>query len=117
MKFFNQLYKYACSSPNVIAIEDDEQKITYRQLFNLVCNNRKHLMENGICKCMVAYKVTKQLDFVVNLLSLFATECWVIPIPPDVKISASSIVHKVKCINSNLFIRDAETNGDVFDAD
>ena len=56
MGFFNKLYDYACISPNVVAIEDDEQKITYGQLFNLICNNRKHLMENGICKCVIAMR-------------------------------------------------------------
>ena len=115
MGFFNKLYDYACISPNVVAIEDDEQKITYGQLFNLICNNRKHLMENGICKCVIAYEVTKQVDFILDILSLFAAECWVIPIPSDVKFNVSSIDHKIKRINNNSFIRDKRINTDVFE--
>lgn len=102
---FSELYRYALDKTYEVAIETDNYLITYGQLYKLVYNNRKHLLSKGIYKKTVIYKVGKQVDFICNMLSLLAAQCWVIPVPPDVTPKFPEELKNTITIDSDFFTK------------
>lgn len=105
MKLFNHLEKCSNTFPYKIVLEDDNHKITYKQLYSFIGNNRRLLLKNGINKCIIAYKITTQFDFIIDFLSLLAIECWVIPISPDTLYYEETIKNEIKIVDHTFFLR------------
>lgn len=107
---FNKLYEYSLNKTNTIAIETTNYAITYGQLYKLICRNRRHLMNKGVFKKTVVYKVKNQAAFICNMLSLLSAECWVVPVPPDVNPRFPSALQNAILIDSDFFIESNEND-------
>lgn len=109
MKLFKELYKNAREYSDVIAFKDSTQMISYGELWRLISANRELLKKRGIGQNVIAYRISNQFDFVIDLLSLLAAECWIIPIPSDAFLSDIPInSEKVILLDNDDFLKNAK---------
>ncbi len=86
MNLFDYIKEYADSNPSSLAVVAEERTITYKELYNYIKSNNATLKKYGFTPMQkVIVKINKQVDFIIALLSLLSVECWVIPVPDDIK--------------------------------
>lgn len=83
MKLFDYLKFYAQTRPNIVAIDNGQRAVTYRELWMLIIKNKKKLEKEKLSGSKVIIDSKDQLKFAIAFLSLLAGNVWVVPIIDD----------------------------------
>lgn len=85
MTLFDIIEHNATEKPENIALMDENETISYKQLYTYIKSNQRILNMNGYTSGQKVILQTKsQLDFALAFLSLLSVECWIIPVSNDI---------------------------------
>lgn len=105
MTVFHYIKKYRDEQPDNIALRDDENCLTYSQLYNVLKNNQLNIKEKGYRSGdIVVLKLDNQFRYVITLLSFASLGCRVLPLPKD--IHKEEMNNVINSVNAKSVIQD-----------
>ncbi len=81
---FELVQQWASSTPNRIALVENDKKITYSELLQMICQKKLLIEAHGIKENgLIAVSLPNSIELVVTLLCILKHNCAYIPIDPS----------------------------------